>query len=290
MTPLIILKKLFLGGTWFVGIRDLNEPKKTRYTVVSVPEGQWVADPFLFEENGHHYLFCEQYITEQNRAGISCFEIIDGQATNGQFIIQNSYHMSYPCVFKIGQYHYMIPESSANNSIDLYEATVFPYKWQHKKTLLKGAKYVDSTIYQEDGEYKLLSYRKGDGGWNLEMFVLDPVKLELKSINKIEYKENIGRPAGFLFKKGIHLIRPAQGCSSKYGEKIIFYQIDEMSENRFSEHEIEEMTYQDIEFPFAVDRIHTINRDSKYEVIDVFQERIDLLHGFNILKRAYFKK
>lgn len=284
------LKKIFVGGTWYVGVKDFNADKPNKYVNVPTPKGQWVADPFLFEENGKHFLFCEQYDNRKNKAAISCYEIIDGEATNGTLIIEESYHLSYPCVFKIKDKHYMIPESSANNTIDLYVANEFPLKWSHKKTLLKGAKYVDSTIFYNNSEILLLSYRKVASGYELVVFSLDDDNQELDIRAVKEFNENVGRPAGFLFNQYGNIIRPAQCCQNKYGERILLYQLDRLEGNIYSEHLIHEITVDDVDFPIHVDRIHTINRDSRYEVVDLFKEKIDFLHGIKILKRAYFQK
>ncbi len=283
------LKKLFIGGTWYVGIRD-TKSSVSNYKNVETPKGQWVADPFLFEEGGKHYLFCEQFITRENKAGISCYEIVNGVATHGKLIIQEPYHLSYPCVFKINDKHYMIPESSANNTIDLYEASEFPFKWIYKKTLLQGVKYVDTTVHIVDSLIYLLSYKKNASGWELVIFSMNRESFELDIVSSRKYYSNVGRPAGLLFKEKDKLIRPAQLCQSKYGESIVFYEVDSRFDRPFNEHKIGELTTQGINFHIPIDRIHTINKDSRYEVIDLFKEQIDILHGFKILKRAYLKK
>ena len=46
----------------------------------------------------------------------------------------------------------MIPESSTNDSITLYRAEHFPDKWVKETDLLKGEKYVDSTVFQHGDE------------------------------------------------------------------------------------------------------------------------------------------
>ena len=146
-----LIQKLFMGGKWYVGIRNLNESEK-KYRIVDAPNGQWIADPFLYEYDGKHYLFVEQYIKEEQHACLGCYEIINGIPSNYHIIVKKTYHMSYPCVFRVDGYHYMIPESSANNTLDLYQASEFPFKWEHKHTLLQGDKYVDSTVYLGGGQ------------------------------------------------------------------------------------------------------------------------------------------
>lgn len=287
ITPLAILKKMFLGGTWFVGIRDYTKCDAQSYMNIEVPKGQWIADPFIVENDGRHYLFCEQYFNEKQKASIGCFEIVDGKAINNHIIIETSYHMSYPCVFSYNGTFYMIPESSANKTIDLYKADNFPYKWSHHKVLHEGDRFVDTTVFIYDGEYYLLSYVKVSKGWDLVVFSLKMDMLTIEEICRYHYNTNIGRPAGFLY-KAKKLIRPAQDCHKKYGESIIFYSVEFKQGENYREEKIGELKSDNINFPFKIDRIHTINRDDKYEVIDVFKDEINLFHGLRIIKRAYF--
>lgn len=282
-----IFQKLFIGGDWQVGIREINQTGIPTYKLVEAPKGQWIADPFLYEYEGKHYLFVEQYVKEEQHACLGCYEIIDDVPTNYHVIVKTPYHMSYPCVFRFDGHHYMIPESSANNSIDLYEATEFPFRWEHKKVLLQGDKYVDSTVYLVGGKMMLLSYRKSSDGWYIVQFEVKIEKGELKKISEKKYDSNTGRPAGFIFKENGNLFRPSQDCSKKYGESLIINKVEMFDEQGFEEHQISKIIFKDVNVPIRVQRIHTINRDSVYEVVDLFQEKIDLLHAFRIIKRKY---
>ena len=105
---------------------------------------------------------------------------------------------------------YMIPESSTNDSITLYRAEHFPDKWVKETDLLKGEKYVDSTVFQHGDDVGLLSYKIVKGGWQLVSFSLDMDQKVLKKENVVHYKENTGRPAGYIFAGNK---RPAQDLS-----------------------------------------------------------------------------
>lgn len=285
-----LFQKLFLDGIWYVGIRNyLNVTSKT-YKIIPPPNGQWIADPFLYEYGGQHYLFVEQYIQEENHACLGCYEIIDGIPTNYHVIIKNPYHMSYPCVFFFKGHHYIIPESSANNTIDLYEAKEFPFIWEHKKTLLEGEKYVDSTVFKNKDKLMLLSYKKASVGWFIVLFEVDLEKGVLIKLSESKYNINTGRPAGLLYIDDNSLYRPSQDCSVKYGESIIINKVDKdkfFNECIIKEYPQSRIEYKVIDVPIKVKRIHTINRDTKYEVVDLFQEKIDLFRAIKILKRKF---
>lgn len=290
MNVKFMLSKLFLGGSWMVGYRDKLVSNDKQYKIVTTPLGQWIADPFIYEYNGHHYLFVEQYVEKRNRAGIGYYEFINGEPVSKGIIIDKPYHMSYPCVFNYKETHYMIPESSANSTIEMYRAVEFPDKWELDSVLLKDVKYVDSTVYQNEHGCWLFSYRKNKSGWELTIFELDMENKTLIKKGVKEFRENTGRPAGFLFKDGKgNLCRPSQDCRNKYGKALLINTV-QMSGMEYKEDVSSVIQSSDIEMDVNADRIHTINQDSRFEVIDVYKESIDLFHAYKIFKRAYLKK
>lgn len=280
--------KAFTGGKWIVGLR--NKETDNSFTSVPILKGQWLADPFLYEYEGHHYLFVEQYFEKYNRAGIGVFEIINGKAINNITIIDNPYHMSYPCVFDYKGCHWMIPESSSNQTLDLYKADSFPSKWSHVTTIIQGRRVVDTTVYVRNDTVFLITYEKVSSGWALLVYLLDMETFVIEKVSEIEYKKNTGRPAGNIFEKDGRLYRPAQNCSEKYGESILIYEITQMTESAYQEKLAKEINKNDILFDAKIDRIHTYNQDTKYETVDAFQEQFSMFRWFKIIKRQYFNK
>ena len=282
-----IYNKLFVGGKWYVAYSNIKDGSK-EFKIVQTPPDTWIADPFLFETNGKHYLFVEQYFNKKKRAGLSAYEFIDGNPHYLGCVIENDYHMSYPCVFKYKDDIFIIPESSANETIDLYRASNFPLDWVHEKVLIKGERFVDTTIYFKGNQTLLLTYKKSGSNWKIVVFDFN---IENRSLNKIcekTYTRNVGRPAGFLFFDG-QLYRPSQNCVVKYGELIIVNKVTSLREDEFEEEYSYEIKASEIKTTKKCQRVHTINRDSEYEVVDLFEQRIDLLHALKIFKRAYVK-
>lgn len=278
-----LFHKAFGGGCWQIACRDLQS-KETAYRFVrGLPQGQWVADPFLFEYEGQHYLFCEQYETEKNRAGIGCFQMEDGVPVSRGIVLRQPYHMSYPCVFSYGDAVYMIPETSANKTVELYRAVQFPDRWELDTVLLENVSCVDTTYYKSEEGHFLLSYEKRGKEWVLTTFSLDMEQKTLQKCRETVYRKNTGRPAGSLWQEAGKLYRPAQDCSEKYGQALLIYQIVDGQEQL-----AKRITAEDTGLP--AQRIHTINRNSRYEAIDVFQEHFDFFHGWKIFKRAVLKK
>lgn len=277
------LKKLITGGEWFVAYKTLDAKE---YKLATGPSNQWCADPFVYEANGEHYIFVEQYENDKDKGSIGYFIFENGIPVNKGLLIENSYHMSYPDVFEYDGKYYMIPESSANSTVDLYVALEFPAKWKKVKSLITGQKYVDSTVYQDGDQYYLISYTM-IGGYEVHVFQLDMERQELRPLSKKRYERNVARPGGRLFVEDGKLIRPAQDCSRKYGEALILYQVDDLNRDGvFVEHEVRRIGARELKVERSPERVHQLTTDSLYEVVDVYKEKLDLLHAPRIFLRS----
>ena len=116
-------------------------------------------------------------------------------------------------------------------------------------------------------------------------FSLDMEQKVFKKENVIHYKENIGRPAGYIFAGNK---RPAQDCRKKYGENLLIYEVD--SFQPYVEHLTNTVCVNQIETSKLYDRVHTYTDDGTFEVVDLFREKFDLMHGVKIFCRAYLRK
>ena len=155
---------------------------------------------------------------------------------------------------------------------------------------MKGHKVVDTTVFIKEEEVYLLSYESMSNFFMLNVYLLDMSDYTLTKVGEVRYKTNVGRPAGRLFKKNGKLYRPAQNCSEKYGESLYFYEVKELDRNSYTEQFAYEIKHNDVQCQEQFERIHTYNSDSRYEVIDVFQEKFDLFHWWKLFKRMYLKK
>ncbi len=115
-------------------------------------DAKFVADPFLIEEASTWYLFFEVYnnVTQQGDLAVAT-------STNTrswkyqQVILDETFHLSYPYVFKWQDEFYMIPETFETDSIRLYRASNFPNEWEFVETLVDGKDFVDpSIVFFED--------------------------------------------------------------------------------------------------------------------------------------------
>ncbi len=279
-----LYQKAFVGGQWYVALRRKNQEK---YNIVKAPAGTWIADPFLCEAEGEHYLFVELYEDAKKKACIGYYKIVDEQPVFQGKIIDQPYHLSYPCVFEYNGEYYMIPESSANKTVDLYRATHFPDKWEREKTLIEKDRYVDTTVFKVNNCLYAISYRKHNREWKLDFYKLDIDEKAVQLLNSKVYGTNVARPAGAFDIEGVR--RPAQDCSLKYGESLIIYEVCCSNDGDYDEKAIEKINIKNFPIDMKLNRVHTYNQDSVYECIDAFTEKIEVFHGVKILWRAYLK-
>ena len=139
-----VINKLFIMQRWDIGycfetVDSIEKLKTTRFAIIKSSNKEWYADPFCINYNKHFYIFCEVFHQKSGKGNIGVFEYANGKFSKCNIIIDEPFHMSYPNVFMHNDRWYMIPETSAQREVRLYEAEDFPYKWKFSCTLLKGA-------------------------------------------------------------------------------------------------------------------------------------------------------
>ena len=72
-------------------------------------------------------------------------------------VIEENFHLSFPFVFESNDSIYMIPESSQNKDIRLYECTQFPMKWKIKKILMTGVSAADTMVFNISQKWFMIS-------------------------------------------------------------------------------------------------------------------------------------
>lgn len=99
----------------------------------------WYADPFLIDDQSGTYLFAEAFDRDQQVGRISVSTVSnEGEIGEPRVVLSEPYHLSFPMVFTWKDHYYMVPETSENNSINLYMASQFPYDWQMVKSWQVG--------------------------------------------------------------------------------------------------------------------------------------------------------
>jgi hypothetical protein len=157
-------------------------------------------------------------------------------------VLERDYHLSYPFVFEWEGKHYMIPESGAKRSIDLYESQAFPYEWEFKQSLITGVRAVDTTLLRHAGKWWLFTgIAENEGAApNVELFLFSSDELlngqwKPHPQNPIVSDMRKARPAGAVFTQDGKLFRPSQDCTNGYGYGFDLNEIEVLSESDYQE-------------------------------------------------------
>jgi hypothetical protein len=205
------------------------------------PADRFYGDPFLFKKDGRTYLLFEEYPYPTAKGVISYVEIDEnGRWNQPQLALERPYHLSYPFVFESDGEIYLIPETSANRTIELYRALDFPRRWALDRTLMTGVRAVDATVVQHHGKFWLFTCLGVGGASNaveLHLFHADALEgpWHPHRMNPVVSDVRHARPAGRLVHAGGELYRPAQDCSVRYGFAINFRRIKQLSEADYLE-------------------------------------------------------
>jgi len=256
---------------------DFSSDSFSKFKTLQSPQYLFWADPFVVSENNHYYLFVEEYIYKKDKGHITMIEL-DSQCKiiKHQKIIEKSYHMSYPFLFREKEIYYMIPETASNRTIELYRCTEFPGKWELDRYLMKDIYATDTTLFYYNKKWWLfttLDQTDGISGGSTELFLFfadSPFTDSWTShpLNPIVSDERIARCAGNLFIRDKKIYRPSQDCSVRYGRGLNINRIIKLNE-----HEYEEELVREIKPGWSkkIKGMHTVNLVKDLIIIDTYE-------------------
>jgi len=207
------------------------------------PKDQFWADPFIVYDNGLYYVFIEEVTGESNKGHISYFTIDkNGNNSVPKKIIERPYHMSYPFVFDYNDEYYMIPETGANKTIDLYKSVGFPEKWEMIITLMEDIEAYDVTLIKYIEKWWLFAnVRENEEASSLDelcLFYSDDLLSGVWTphmLNPVVCDVTSARPAGKIFIHNGNLYRPSQNSSLMYGYGVKINHIVTLTETEYKE-------------------------------------------------------
>jgi hypothetical protein len=205
---------------------------------------EFVADPFLFRTDNKWYLFFEVLNKDRDLGEIGVATSDDGMVWDySGIVLRENLHLSYPLVFEHNGTYYMIPDISGTTGVWLYEAVEFPFKWEYVTTLIDGRNYADATVFFYDGKWWMFA---GEGWYsgrgNCYLFYSDDLLsgwTEHPSSPIVVGDAGIARPGGraFVFDTN-RVVRIAQKCDVLYGQRARAFEVDQLNETDYIEHEI----------------------------------------------------
>jgi hypothetical protein len=241
-------------------------PEKDRY---------W-ADPCVVQRADRYHVFIEEKLYATGRGRIVCLTLdLQGNLLSDQLVLERPYHLSYPFIFEYRGETYMLPETAANRTLELYRSTRFPDQWQLAKTLMSNIYAVDATLLEHNNKWWLFANIRAGGASSLDalhLFYADDLQAEKWTPhprNPVVRDIRSARPAGRIFRRDGVLIRPSQDSSRRYGYALKFNRI-----LKLDEFDYEEMT--EAEFRPQGENIlatHTFNQAGELTVIDAVLRR-----------------
>jgi hypothetical protein len=202
---------------------------------------EFVADPFIIENNSLFYMFFEVMNKGTGRGEIAVAISFDGKLWNYQnIVLREPFHLSYPYVFTEGDETYMIPETAEINRVLLYKATQFPFQWKVAGELFSGH-YFDPSIVKYNDKWWIFA---GTEGRNLHLFystLLEGPWTEHPRSPVITNDISTTRPGGRVIVSGEHIYRYSQDCSPYYGNSVRVFKVSKLSETDYEEEEISEI-------------------------------------------------
>jgi hypothetical protein len=276
---------------WRVGVRR-RAPGETPFAGLDrFDDGGWrwlqddrrryFADPFVFEEGGVAYVFCEEYPYARGKGVISVFALDDDGAPGlPQVVLERPRHLSYPFVFRHDGAIWMTPETGQNRTLELYRADPFPLRWTLDRVLLSGVEIADATPFAWNGDWWLSATGGETAGasWDRLTFYRGPSPLGPWTPafdGPALIDASAARPAGRVFEHEGALWRPAQDCRAGYGSGLTFCRIDALAPGAFRQTPMRRFA--------PPGGLHTFNMTDRFAVIDAAGPRAlaSWLRGFD---------
>jgi hypothetical protein len=133
---------------------DLRAHPKSGWRDLPDDRRRFYADPFPIEQNGRLFVLVEDFAHALGYGVISAVEFdAEGPAGVPRPVLDTGSHLSYPFVFEHCGAVWMVPESVAVGTVDLYRAVKFPDQWVKEATLLTGVEASDATLLEHDGRW-----------------------------------------------------------------------------------------------------------------------------------------
>ena len=266
-------KKQIQESAWLLGIceNSFEDLKENRIHWISNGkyEGKkWFADPFIldYDEKTIHLLVEEfDYKTHRGRIAKLAIDRVRWEVEDCKIILDLPTHLSFPMIWRENGNIYVCPENYKSGGWSIYRYDVVEKKLDYIKKISEE-KLTDAIIWQNGNDYYLLStFEPRPNGPELTIWKSDSLTGRYEEMQRIKFKENLGRNAGMIFRYDNKWIRPAQESNHVYGHSISFQEVS-LQNDEFC---FEETHRFHTPHPVYDAGTHTYNQYKDMAVIDV---------------------
>lgn len=241
----MIKARLGIHPRWHVGVARADWPQTVMWRGIEIknPAGHFLADPFVCTRDGRDFCFVEDYHYATNLGFITVYEIEpNGTATELGTALKEPFHLSFPYLFEHEGQLYMIPETSQNRDIRVYECVEFPLQWRLKTVLMRDVAAADTMVFSHGNKWWMLTNidpaNADDYCSTLSLFWADsPLASSWTPhpMNPIYVDASRARNGGLL-RDGTALYRVSQGQGfATYGKRSRIHRIVELNEHNYQE-------------------------------------------------------
>ncbi len=259
-------------------LKDEFSSSLWRYKKIIPPKDRFWADPHIIYKDNTYYIFLEELPYSTDKGHISLITMDEqGNYSEPELILDKPYHLSYPFIFEHENEFYMIPESAANRTVELYKCVDFPLKWEFEMNLMEDVQAVDATLLFHNNKWWMFTNmveNKGASSWD-ELFLFSSDDLlsqdwQPHPMNPVISDVKSSRPAGKIFIEDGRIYRPSQNCSVRYGYGFNINEITVLDDENYAETIVSK-----VEPNWDKDIIgtHTFNRANALHIIDAIYKR-----------------
>lgn len=233
--------------TLFIGKGDFLSSTLFKLKPVKMPKNEFWADPFIYKYKNENYIFFENYSYKSKLGKISCGKIKGNQLIEITDVLDLDYHLSFPFIYEEDGNIFLIPETNANNRLEVYICLAFPNKWKLYSTAFEGEKVVDSHIFKDHNNQKWLFVNKKanincPGVAELYIYKFDDLNfnnLQSHKENPVIISSKSARNAGSIFSYKNEVFRPSQAhIEGIYGRALNINKIEKLTIDDYIEKNI----------------------------------------------------
>jgi len=250
--------------------------KQENWMVISKKEGkvnylspkedhEYYADPFILPTTKGNLIIAEHYSYKTRKGNIV---VIKPGMNQYKTVIEKGTHLSYPFVFFENGKTYIIPEESDTGNVYLYEWIDDKQEVQLKTTLI-NLPLIDPSLLKHNGVYYLFGGIKGDcPNEKLHLYFSNQLEGPYTShpLNPVKCNPQGSRMGGAFIQEDEKVLRVGQYSVNHYGQKLMFFKINKLSETEYEETFEYEMI-PDKKAPFNCG-LHNYHKIDTFEVYD----------------------